>query len=220
MNFFTKILSCLTKKVPLKTGLTEERDFIFCLAKTPYDDEVDGHFSVLSTIYSHITGEKSCASSGPHWKDIGFQSDLPSRDIRGSGMLGPFAALHLVESYPQFTQAMVQHSLNPETNFPFIVSIFEKVLLGMKLVRQSTLNSVANSSDSFVQFFMELCEALNFLFFAIYEKGSYNIRNYGSVKANFESKIEKKIVAVLKEFQNFSGGDFEDLKTKLLSLYN
>ena len=219
MSFFNKILSCISKKVPLNSSKTQERDFIFCLAKTTYDDSTEGHFSTLSSVYRNITGETHCAASGNHWKTIGFQSDIPSRDIRGSGMLGPFTALHLVEQYREQTNYMWEQSKNPETNFPFTVSIFEKVLQAMNLVRNKVVNSIANKAESFVEFFMELCEVLMITFFAIYEKGSYNIRNYGSVKADFEAKIEGKVVALFGVFQKFKGEQFSVLKSELLSVY-
>ena len=140
LNFLQKILGCFSKKSPLSETHLESRDFIFCLAKTEYDPKIECHYIILFALYRKITGEKSCISSGTHWKDIGFQSDLPARDIRGSGMLGPLAALYFIEKQENGIESMWDYSKDPEKNFPLMVSIFEKVLMAMKLLRDGSIN--------------------------------------------------------------------------------
>ena len=93
------IMSMFKAKGSLDKGLQGDRDIFLCLAKVGLDTSIEEHDRILSSIYMHLTGEKSCNRTGQHWVDVGFQNPDPITDIRGSGILGLIQLLYFVELY-------------------------------------------------------------------------------------------------------------------------
>lgn len=61
---------------------------------------------------------------GSHWQKIGFQSNDPRTDIRGTGMLGVLQILWLIENYPNTLKEIYAHSLTKEYEFPLAIKLF------------------------------------------------------------------------------------------------
>lgn len=93
------VMSFFKKKQKLNKNLEEERDIFICLAKIKMDTSIEVHERLLTSIYLQLTGNETCARTGQHWIDVGFQNEDPYTDIRGSGILGLIQLLYFTEVY-------------------------------------------------------------------------------------------------------------------------
>mmetsp|Transcript_41552 Transcript_41552/g.47935 ORF Transcript_41552/g.47935 Transcript_41552/m.47935 type:complete len:585 (+) Transcript_41552:3-1757(+) len=93
------VMSFFKKKQKLNKNLEEERDIFICLAKIKMDTSIEVHERLLTSIYLQLTGNETCARTGQHWIDVGFQNEDPYTDIRGSGILGLIQLLYFAEVY-------------------------------------------------------------------------------------------------------------------------
>lgn len=95
---------------------------IFKISKLKFDENNLLHHRILNTLHMLVTG---CSTppvrKGSHWQTIGFQSNDPITDLRGSGMMGLLLPLNLFAKYKVLSKFLVDTSRLPEQNFPIMV---------------------------------------------------------------------------------------------------
>ena len=203
-----RILGCFKSKLEIKH--VGERDLIFCIGKVSYDDNNPTHYSILSAIFHFFKPTQACPGVGEHWKTIGFQSDLPSRDIRGSGMLGPLQILFLSERHKEWLLMMYQHSRKNEYSFPLVVYFFGFSLLTLKIFRLPSVWGYLNKQTSVFQHFNEMFIAASLTFYSKYKKGGYSYRSYGQLKSEVESKVMASPLKCLRIYKEHRNNSFEE----------
>ena len=94
------------------------------------------------------------------WMDIGFQTQNPQTDIRGTRVFGLLQMLGFVESHFDLVYKIHQLSLTETNSFPLMATAFNVSSKCLSALRQGALNKVANDNESVyesVQDFYEEC---------------------------------------------------------------
>ncbi|WKY15786.1 hypothetical protein Q1695_000905 [Nippostrongylus brasiliensis] len=66
--------------------------------------------------------DKISACTGKHWRTLGFQSDDPSRDFRGMGILSLDQLIYMARNEPRCMRSIVVLSNHPRIGFPLVIT--------------------------------------------------------------------------------------------------
>ncbi|KAF2073136.1 hypothetical protein CYY_005552 [Polysphondylium violaceum] len=83
-----------------------------------YDNTNQEHENHLRQLWSLLYPNEEYQKKSTRWKDFGFQSDDPTRDFRGMGMLGLLNLIHLVKHHKNW----VDETLSLNRDYPFAVA--------------------------------------------------------------------------------------------------
>lgn len=139
-----KLFERFTNKNELLDSLKTERDFVYCIAKTGYNENNIMHFEILATIYFFLTKEKECPIKGSNWAKIGFQENSPKNDLRSVGMLVPLQFLNLMDSFQNFTFFLYNFMLEKKCEWLFFVSMIQFTRITLDLMKDGKLNLFCN----------------------------------------------------------------------------
>ncbi|VDO97366.1 unnamed protein product [Heligmosomoides polygyrus] len=67
--------------------------------------------------------DKISSCSGKHWTTIGFQSDEPSRDFRGMGILSLDQLIYLAKKEPKLMRSIMTLANHPRIGFPLAITV-------------------------------------------------------------------------------------------------
>ncbi|KAK3726259.1 hypothetical protein RRG08_008640 [Elysia crispata] len=189
----------------LQSDLVPQRDLVFCIASTPFDNDCADHVQVLQTVYRCLTGSKfDCQRYGSHWEEIGFQGRDPATDLRGAGML---ALLHLLfflrdPSTRDLARDVYKLSLHPTQNFPFCVMGINLSRICIQVLREEIYNRECNKRKNVVATINNVYAALFLHLFKLWKQGK-TIADSGFVLKEVETHSRKHAKSIFKDLENY-----------------
>lgn len=160
---------------------------ISCITKVKYEENIDIHYKILSSIYIYFTGEKECPKSGKHWEKIGFQSKTPLSDLRSVGMLAPLQMLYFLCAFPSFSLSVYKALCSQNCEWLFAVTLINITQICYHLLRDDTLDEFFKKNDDVISVFNELYVGI------IYNLNQYLEENKESLTAEYVSESLEKI---------------------------
>ncbi|GFO30650.1 Elmo domain-containing protein 3-like [Plakobranchus ocellatus] len=176
----------------LHSDLIPQRDLIFCIAATPFNNESKEHTSVLQTVYRCLTGSKfDCQRYGSHWEEIGFQGKDPATDLRGAGML---ALLHLLyflrdPSTKDLARDVYKLSLHPTQNFPFCVMGINLSRICIQVLREEVYNRECNKRKDIIGTINNVYAALFLHLYKLWKQGKTIADSGFVIKGEYQEKF-------------------------------
>jgi len=148
MNPISRFYKNYIKPTKLNDSLTHERDIILALMKVKV--RTDFHSLMLERIYRLISiyTPKGISKS---WVLIGFQSNAPETDIRGTGMFGVLQVLYFAETYSELMKRYFLVSIDEKQNFPLVVVMFGFTAMAAEALREGKLTSLCNTEKSVIK---------------------------------------------------------------------
>ncbi|VDL69503.1 unnamed protein product [Nippostrongylus brasiliensis] len=134
--------------------------------------------------------DKISACTGKHWRTLGFQSDDPSRDFRGMGILSLDQLIYMARNEPRCMRSIVVLSNHPRIGFPLVITGINITSLCHHLLTEGLLkNHFHNTLEKEVEledFHKTFCKI--FSLFAEYWKKENppSIMSFNNVRMNFE----------------------------------
>lgn len=128
---------------------------------------------------------------GGHWKKIGFQGEVPARDIRGSGMLGIVQVMSLLKRHKRWAKFLWRHSNRKKTSFPLVVSLFGFTTFTLDLFREGgKINTIANKESNLLECFNDFYCSLVLAFFSSFVYKELDYKEYGFAKKEFKDSLK------------------------------
>jgi len=118
---------------PTKQNMTEFQKFV----TTPFEAQDPSHMSELYLLWKVVFPEIEVPSNieSELWKKLGFQSDNPLRDFRGSGIFGLKNMLFFAEKYSKsFFYLLDMDEKRPGEHYPFAVASFNITMMLFELL--------------------------------------------------------------------------------------
>ncbi|RUS77717.1 hypothetical protein EGW08_014529 [Elysia chlorotica] len=187
----------------LQNDLIPQRDLVFCIAATPFDNDCAEHVRVLQTVYRCLTGSKfDCQRYGSHWEEIGFQGRDPATDLRGAGML---ALLHLLfflrdPTTRELSRDVYKLSLHPTQNFPFCVMGINLTRICIQVLREEVYNRECNKRKNVIETVNNVYAALFLHLYQLWKQGK-TIADSGFVLKEVESHSRKHSKTIFKDME-------------------
>ncbi|BFY97385.1 hypothetical protein BsWGS_00425 [Bradybaena similaris] len=187
----------------LHRDLLPQRELIFCVAATPFDNNNETHNRVLQTIYRCLTGSRfDCQRFGSHWEEIGFQGKDPATDLRGTGMLALMHLLYFLQSpsTKDLARDVYKLSLHPTQNFPFCVMGINLSRICLQVLREDVYNKECNRSKDVISTINNVYAALFLHMYGSWKKGK-TIMDSGFVLQETETYSRKHSKDIFKELK-------------------
>lgn len=182
------------------SALDEEKRFILCLTKIPFDHNNQIHSRVLFTIYKRLTGDAfNCPVIGSHWSAIGFQGSNPSTDLRGAGILALVQLLCFLDKGKDIPVHIFQLSKHPESHFPFCAVSVNITALVLDFLRNGTLSPMINKMGSAMEAVNSCYMTLFYEFYKVWKQGK-TIVDFDRVKKQLGSLKSRRLEALEKEY--------------------
>ncbi|GFS05604.1 ELMO domain-containing protein 3-like [Elysia marginata] len=187
----------------LQADLVPQRDLVFCIASTPFDNDCREHIQVLQTVYRCLTGSKfDCQRYGNHWEEIGFQGRDPATDLRGAGML---ALLHLLfflrdPGTKDLARDVYKLSLHPTQNFPFCVMGINLSRICIQVLREEIYNREINKRKDVIATVNNIYAALYLHLYKLWKQGK-TISDSGFVLKDVETYSRKNVKTIFKDLE-------------------
>ncbi|XP_021348611.1 uncharacterized protein LOC110447326 isoform X2 [Mizuhopecten yessoensis] len=190
----------------LNRNLLKEKEFVFCVAATPLNNNTIVHTRALQTIYRCLTGSRfDCGRFGPHWEEIGFQGNDPSTDLRGTGVLGLLNLVHLLRNPKRqsFARDIYKLALHPTQNFPFCVMGINMSRIVLQALREDCLNKECNKRQEVLGVVNDLYTALYLELYQTWKSQGKTITDSGYVIKTLESKAKKNPQRLIKDMEEY-----------------
>eukprot|EP00753_Platysulcus_tardus_P018540 PLAT6906.1.p1 GENE.PLAT6906.1~~PLAT6906.1.p1 ORF type:complete len:720 (+),score=325.28 PLAT6906.1:86-2161(+) len=172
-------LTCYTPRFTF-AGADEERDMLFCLARTKFDMATPLHSRLLQGVYRTLTGSpRDVPAGGGHWVDIGFQGPNPTTDFRDSGLLGLLHMLYMTKTSNSLVRKMLQLSQDDRQRFPLMCVSLNFTMASLRSMRRGLLHDRSNKRRSAVTACCELHCALMLVFYRRWVGESLTIAMFG-----------------------------------------
>ena len=184
-SFIKKICECFYNTIPQK--IKTDKNLLCCITKVKYDENIEIHYKILSTIYMFFTEEKECPKSGNHWEKIGFQTKNPQTDLRSVGMLAPLQMLYFICAYPSFSASIYKFFGNHNCEWLFAVTLINITQICYHLLRDDFLDNFFKKNNEVVSVFNELFVGI------IYNLNKYLEENKESLTAEYVAQCLEKI---------------------------
>ena len=184
-SFLRKLCDCFYNRLP--QNIKTEKNLICCITKVSYDDSINIHYSILSTIYMFFTEEKECPKSGNHWEKIGFQTKTPQSDLRSVGMLAPLQMLYFLCAYPAFSSSVYKLFSSKNCEWLFAVTLINVTQICYVLLKDDFLDQFFKKSGEVVSVFNELYVGI------IYNLNQYLEENKQNLTAEYVGECLDKI---------------------------
>ena len=153
-SFIKRICECCFNRLP--QNIKSEKNLLSCITKVKYDDNLEIHYKILSSIYCFFTNEKECPKSGEHWEKIGFQDKTPQSDLRSVGMLAPLQMLYFMCAYPSFSLSLYKLFVSQNSEWLFAVTLINITQICYHLLRDDYLDQFFKKNNEVVSIFNEL----------------------------------------------------------------
>ena len=153
-RFIKRICECCFNRLP--QNIKSEKNLLSCITKVKYDDNLEIHYKILSSIYCFFTNEKECPKSGEHWEKIGFQDKTPQSDLRSVGMLAPLQMLYFMCAYPSFSLSLYKLFVSQNSEWLFAVTLINITQICYHLLRDDYLDQFFKKNNEVVSIFNEL----------------------------------------------------------------
>ena len=153
-SFIKRICECCYNRLP--QNIKFEKNLLSCITKVKYDDNLEIHYKILSSIYCFFTNEKECPKSGEHWEKIGFQDKTPQSDLRSVGMLAPLQMLYFMCAYPSFSLSLYKLFVSQNSEWLFAVTLINITQICYHLLRDDYLDQFFKKNNEVVSIFNEL----------------------------------------------------------------
>ncbi|CAG5125744.1 unnamed protein product [Candidula unifasciata] len=189
----------------LHRDLLPQRELLFCVAATPFDNSSESHNRILQTIYRCLTGSRfDCQRFGSHWEEIGFQGKDPATDLRGTGMLSLLHLLHFLQSpsTKDLARDVYKLSLHPTQNFPFCIMSINLSRISLQAVREDVYNKECNRSKDVINTVNNIYTALFLHLYIAWKKGK-TIMDSGFVIQEIEIYVRKHSKDIFKEMKAY-----------------
>lgn len=159
-NFIEDVISAhLTRWKKIRNSQIEQAKRLFALSQQSFDIDNPKHEDLLFRLWEvAFTTPNQKFRVSEKWKSIGFQSNDPSKDFRGMGILGLKNLIYVILNYNEFCQKVI----GSDKEYPFAslgINISNMVFSFLKL-NPRKLN-VAPSSHSWTS------DILNFMCYCI-----------------------------------------------------
>ena len=153
-SFIKRICECCYNRLP--QNIKFEKNLLSCITKVKYDDNLEIHYKILSSIYCFFTNDKECPKSGEHWEKIGFQDKTPQSDLRSVGMLAPLQMLYFMCAYPSFSLSLYKLFVSQNSEWLFAVTLINITQICYHLLRDDYLDQFFKKNNEVVSIFNEL----------------------------------------------------------------
>jgi ELMO domain-containing protein len=176
--------------------LLEERELVFCYAKTPLDEEDSVHMRMLRSIYRMLTGNHVyCPRIGSHWETLGFQGNDPSTDLRGTGIYSLLQMLFVLCEWNDLAMRLYNAFQRD-----FAVVSINVTSLCLHLLRAGVFNRICNRTDS-VCHTMDECFAATFHMLMLrWTRGTFTIEDFYDVLKAVEQDVRDHTDLLLDRF--------------------
>ncbi|KAM9975986.1 hypothetical protein ACTFIR_009827 [Dictyostelium discoideum] len=205
-----------SKKVTAKQSQTIK--ILFQKKSTIYESTNPDHEEYLKHLWSLLYPDQEFQKKSPLWKRFGFQSDDPTRDFRGMGIMGLLNLIHLVQHHNDW----VQEILAQDRDYPFAVAginisnlIFEVFQISEDSLQQPWYSSFWSSS-----YMAMLCSmsrhndhAFEELYFLIFNLLDHLWIQMNATYMMFPLVI-KKLKSQLNEISNFNPNSFDEVRAR------
>ncbi|XP_059155461.1 ELMO domain-containing protein 3-like [Physella acuta] len=200
---FSAFINLLFGPPKLHRELLQQRDLVFCVAATPFDNENVNHNQILQTIYRCLTGSKfDCQRYGSHWEEIGFQGNDPATDLRGTGMLALAQLLFFLRDQrtKDLARDVYKLSLHPTQNFPFCVMGINLSRICLQVLREDLYNRECNKCGNVIDTLNSVYACLFLKLYNLWKKGK-TIADSGFVIRDVETYCRKNSKTLLKDLE-------------------
>ncbi|XP_013397919.1 ELMO domain-containing protein 3-like isoform X2 [Lingula anatina] len=173
----------------LHRELLQERDMIFCIAASQFNNDESVHVRTLQTMFKHMTGSKfDCKRYGDHWDQIGFQGTDPATDLRSVGFLGLLHILYFVKDPKLLSLArdIYKLSLHESQNFPFCLMGINLTRITLQALREDCINKECNKRRQVVAVVNDLYVGLYLMLYQKWKHQQMTIINSGPVLNDLE----------------------------------
>lgn len=153
-SFIKRICECCYNRLP--QNIKSDKNLLSCITKVKYDDNLEIHYKILSSIYCFFTNDKECPKSGEHWEKIGFQDKTPQSDLRSVGMLAPLQMLYFMCAYPSFSLSLYKLFVSQNSEWLFAVTLINITQICYHLLRDDYLDQFFKKNNEVVSIFNEL----------------------------------------------------------------
>ncbi|XP_069140140.1 uncharacterized protein [Argopecten irradians] len=190
----------------LNKNLQKDKEFVFCVAATPLDNNILVHTRALQTIYRCLTGSRfDCSRFGSHWEEIGFQGNDPSTDLRGTGVLGLLNLVHLLRNPKRqsLAQEIYKLSLHPTQNFPFCVMGINMSRIAIQALREDCLNKECNKREDVLGVVNDFYTALYLDLYQTWKSKNKTITDSGNVIKALECNAKKNPQRLIKNMEEY-----------------
>ena len=180
-----KLFDCFYNRIPQK--INTDKNLLSCITKVKYDESIDTHYKILSTIYMFFTEENDCPKSGNHWEKIGFQTKNPQSDLRSVGMLAPLQMLYFLCAYPSFSLKVYKLFGSKNCEWLFAVTLINITQICYHLLRDNYLDQFFKKNNEVISIFNELFVGI------IYNLNQYLEENKDKLTAEYVGECLEKI---------------------------
>ncbi|EGC30053.1 hypothetical protein DICPUDRAFT_50960, partial [Dictyostelium purpureum] len=204
-----------SKKIIAKQ--TQTIKMLYQKKSTLYDSNNPEHEEYLKQLWNLLFPGEEFQKKSPLWKQFGFQSDDPSRDFRGMGIMGLLNLTYLVEHHFDW----VYNILKEDRDYPFAVAginisnlIFEVFQINEESVQQPWYSSLLNP------YMAMLCSmsrnnnsAFDELYFLIFKLLDHVWTQMNATYMMFPLVL-KKLKSLLNEISQLNPNSFDEVKAK------
>eukprot|EP00117_Sycon_ciliatum_P012458 scpid38427/ scgid2041/ ELMO domain-containing protein 3; RNA-binding motif and ELMO domain-containing protein 1; RNA-binding motif protein 29; RNA-binding protein 29 len=203
----------------LRPSLVCERDLVYVIANTPFDNSEPTHFRILLTIYKKLTGDViDCPRFGSHWQSIGFQGTDPATDLRAAGLLSLVHMLHLLTNSELLPLAMKVYRLsNHEVqNFPFAVLSINLTLMALQSLEQGPISRLCNKRQQVISTLNDIYAACMFRLYNTWKSGRKTIVDSEQVLGELRLQLAnhpRQLLSDLEKHQEKMREEFSQRRT-------
>ncbi len=215
-SFCSKCFSCSNLK--LKPRLNKEREMFFYMSKVQYNENINEHFRILSTIYQFFTKKNYCPKKGEHWDLIGLIGLNPENDINKIFMLNPVQILYLIEKYPKFSFLFYQFLFINRCEWLFCSILFNLSNSILEILSKGKINQFCNKREHVFPVVNDIFCGMCFKLYN-YIKEIKNV--YDCLTAEFISfKVDEVIKLCLHYPNSFLFQEFNSLENNEKNFFN
>ncbi|KJH43286.1 ELMO/CED-12 family protein, partial [Dictyocaulus viviparus] len=112
------------------------------LREEMYDNGNESHKEKLLELWRLLRPDDQIFSCyGKHWRLIGFQSDDPSRDFRGMGILSLEQLIYMAKTDTKNMRSILVLSNHPKIGFPLVITAINMTSLCHHLLKEGLLKN-------------------------------------------------------------------------------
>jgi hypothetical protein len=168
------------------------------LAKMRFNPQNSLHVQTLTLLWQMVYDKEDVVPIiGSHWRNIGFQGDNPSSDLRSSGMMGLLCMLYLVSEASSFKERLLNSSVS---SYLALICI-RCCTIALDNLRKGNLSSTINSANEvagpFFKFFVGL---LNYWFTTL----NGDSLGIGEIESSFKVlyKVSSRVQVIYSSWDN------------------
>lgn len=159
-SFCSAICSCLFEQ----SNAERDLPLLLMMAKIPMAHNNANHENLMKSIRVSLlqlsladnaatSGTSSSAAAAgilPSYDSLGFQSNDPANDLRGTGMLGLLQWYYLIKRYPELAGPMWRDATSETHSFQFALASFEMTAIVLAAMRTGCLTQLIDEREKAV----------------------------------------------------------------------